>query len=142
MLRLSKTRFYLVPILMRTLDVVEFLVQSEIPLKTNEIASSTKIPKATTYRILRTLVHRGYVLQDVEGRFCIRKSAEQGTALHRIADCPTLDNLNSARTNLSGEQVIEIVHNVLHNLTHYNDVNLVHRIPAGRSRRSDESRAN
>jgi hypothetical protein len=54
---------------MRTLDVLEYLYRCESPVKTNEISDSLQVPRSTTYRILRTLVHRGYVLQDLDGRF-------------------------------------------------------------------------
>src|SRR5580700_6372372 len=71
MLKLSRNRFYSVPVVMRTLDILEYLYKCESPLKTNEISDSLRVPRTTTYRILRTLVHRGYVFQDLDGRFSL-----------------------------------------------------------------------
>jgi DNA-binding Lrp family transcriptional regulator len=59
MLRLSQTRFYVVPAVLRTLDILELLYASKSPLKTNEIAEKAGISLSSTYRILRTLVQRG-----------------------------------------------------------------------------------
>jgi predicted ArsR family transcriptional regulator len=59
---------------MRTLDILEFLFKSNSPLKTNEISDIVRVPRTTTYRILRTLVHRGYVSQDLEGGFSFQHS--------------------------------------------------------------------
>ena len=36
MLRVTKSRFYVVPVLMRTLDILELLCESNIPLKSTE----------------------------------------------------------------------------------------------------------
>jgi len=133
MLRLSKTRFYLVPVVMRTVDILEFLYGRDVPLKTREISVATGIPQTTTYRILRTLVYRGYVSQDFEGRFSIPNSESKGAVQLQGGNPPIPESLNPPRTKLSGEQVIEIVHSVLHCLRNGNDGNLVHEISEGRS---------
>jgi IclR helix-turn-helix domain len=73
MLKLSRNRFYSVPVVMRTLDVLEYLYRCESPVKTNEISDNLRVPRTTTYRILRTLVHRGYVLQDLDGQFSVNR---------------------------------------------------------------------
>jgi len=39
MLRVTKSRFYVVPVLMRTLDILELLCESDIPLKSNEVST-------------------------------------------------------------------------------------------------------
>lgn len=114
MLKITKSRFYLVPVLMRTLDVLEVLSNSDQPLKMNEISQRTGISKTTTYRILRTLVYRGYVAQDLEGRFSMLKAME-GPALPKsraaIAESESL-----GETGLTGDQVIEVLHSVLQTL--------------------------
>lgn len=124
MLKLSKTRFYLVPVVMRAVDIFEFLSGSQVPVKTREISVATGIPQTTTYRILRTLVHRGYVSQDFEGRFSIPSSPAKSTFLARRGNSQNQEILNSPKTNLSGEQVIEIMHSVLHCLRLGDDGNI------------------
>jgi hypothetical protein len=69
MLRLSKARSYSIPVVVRTLDILELLSRSDSPLKTNEISDRARVSRSTTYRILKTLVQRGYVSQDLDGRF-------------------------------------------------------------------------
>jgi hypothetical protein len=114
MLKITKSRFYLVPVLMRTLDVLETLANSDVPLKMNEISHKTRISKTTTYRILRTLVYRGYVGQDIEGRFSLLKGLE-GTALPQ-SRTSSAGSASSGETGLTGDQVIEVLHSVLQTL--------------------------
>jgi alpha-L-rhamnosidase len=52
MLKITKNRFYLVPILMRTFDLLEYLSGSSVPLKTNEISSATGVAPTTTLNSL------------------------------------------------------------------------------------------
>jgi DNA-binding transcriptional regulator YhcF (GntR family) len=137
MLKLSKTRFYLVPVVMRAVDIFEFLSGSQVPVKTREISVATGIPPTTTYRILRTLVHRGYVSQDFEGRFSIPSSAAKSTFLTRTSSSQSLENMNSPKTNLSGEEVIEIIHSVLHCLRIGNDRNIAQGSSEGASEGRD-----
>jgi ribose transport system substrate-binding protein len=69
MQKVSKRQPYSVPVLMRALDILEFLRGSDIPLKPDEIANATGVSRTTTYRILHTFVRRGYVAQDPRGKF-------------------------------------------------------------------------
>ena len=67
--KVSKRQPYSVPVLMRALDILEFLRRSDIPLKPDEIANATGVSRTTTYRILHTFARRGYVAQDPRGKF-------------------------------------------------------------------------
>jgi len=69
MKKVAKRQPYSVPILMRALDILEFLRTSDIPLKPDEISNATGVSRTTTYRILHTFGLRGYVAQDAGGRF-------------------------------------------------------------------------
>jgi ribose transport system substrate-binding protein len=69
MQKVTKRQPYSVPVLMRALDILEFLRGSNIPLKPDEISNATGVSRTTTYRILHTFVLRGYVAQDPGGRF-------------------------------------------------------------------------
>jgi DNA-binding IclR family transcriptional regulator len=64
MQKVSKRQPYSVPVLMRALDILEFLRGSDIPLKPDEIANATGVSRTTTYRILHTFVRRGYVARS------------------------------------------------------------------------------
>lgn len=71
MVKAAKSRFYLVPVLMHTLDILELLSTTNDRLKLNEISDLTGVPLTTTYRILQTLVHRGYLSHDLEGKYSL-----------------------------------------------------------------------
>jgi len=114
MLKITKSRFYLVPVLMRTLDILEVLLRSDAPLKMNEISQRTGISKTTTYRILRTLVYRGYVGQDLEGRFSMLKALEKAALLRSRAAMAESQPLGE--TGMTGDQVIEVLQGVLQTL--------------------------
>lgn len=120
MLKLTKSRFYLVPVLMRTLDILELLSRSDTPLKMNEISREAGVSQTTTYRILRTLVHRGYLAQDLEGRFNLLIRQEMNSASPIHAKMGNSEQGWPHNTDLSGDQVIEIVHTVLQTLRQSN----------------------
>ena len=71
MLKFVRNRLYIVPVLMHTLDILEFLSKAGAPIKMYEISNTTGIPPTTTYRILQTLVHRGYLAHDLEGKYSL-----------------------------------------------------------------------
>lgn len=60
---------YLIPILSKTLDVLELLEGERQPLTLEHIHQRTRISKTTVFRILHTLVHRGYVSRPEDGRY-------------------------------------------------------------------------
>ena len=62
-------RLYLIPILSKALDVLELLEQDNGPLALEDVFQRTKISKTSVYRILKTLVHRGYVAQSQNGTY-------------------------------------------------------------------------
>lgn len=62
-------RLYLIPILSKALDVLELLEQTGGPIALEDVYQRTKISKTSVYRILKTLVHRGYVAQGQSGQY-------------------------------------------------------------------------
>ena len=62
-------RLYLIPILSKALDVLELLEQSHIPVTLEDVYQKTHFSKTSVYRILKTLVHRGYVAQAQNGMY-------------------------------------------------------------------------
>jgi hypothetical protein len=109
MLKDTKSRRYLIPVLIHLLDILELLQRTDAPLKMYEISDATGVSLTTTYRILRTLVYRGYLAQDREGKFRILDRPEL-TSPSQPASGP------SSETGPSGEQAAEIFHGVLQTL--------------------------
>jgi ribose transport system substrate-binding protein len=62
-------RLYLIPILSKSLDVLELLEENHTPVSLEDVFKHTKISKTSVYRILKTLVHRGYVAQRQDGLY-------------------------------------------------------------------------
>ena len=62
-------RLYLIPILSKALDVIELLEQNNSPVTLEDVYQKTQISKTSVYRILKTLVHRGYVAQAQNGQY-------------------------------------------------------------------------
>jgi ribose transport system substrate-binding protein len=62
-------RLYLIPILSKALDVIEQLEQNHAPVTLEDVYQKAQISKTSVYRILKTLVHRGYVAQTQDGQY-------------------------------------------------------------------------
>lgn len=62
-------RLYLIPILSKGLDVLELLEQVHGSISLEDVYKKTNISKTSVYRILKTLVHRGYVAQTQNGLY-------------------------------------------------------------------------
>ncbi|HTW48025.1 MAG TPA: substrate-binding domain-containing protein [Acidobacteriaceae bacterium] len=62
-------RLYLIPVLSKALDVLEIFQAEDRPLPLEAIYQRTHISKTTVYRILKTLVHRGYLAQSQDGLY-------------------------------------------------------------------------
>jgi ribose transport system substrate-binding protein len=62
-------RLYLIPILSKALDVIELLEENNAPVSLEDVYQKTQISKTSVYRILKTLVHRGYVAQSQDGLY-------------------------------------------------------------------------
>jgi len=55
--------------LSKALDVIELLEESHAPVTLEDVFQTTRISKTSVYRILKTLVHRGYVAQTQNGQY-------------------------------------------------------------------------
>jgi hypothetical protein len=113
MLRLTKSGSYSVPVVERALDILEVLHGSDFPLKTNEISSMAKVSRSTTYRILRTLVQRGYVFQNLDGEFSVKELDFQRIAPIRREDQSNDSMHTEPESDLSPDQLIEMLYGLL-----------------------------
>jgi ribose transport system substrate-binding protein len=62
-------RLYLIPILSKALDVMELLQTERAPMSLEAVYQRTKFSKTSVYRILQTLLHRGYVARSGDGLY-------------------------------------------------------------------------
>lgn len=67
--KVKTKRLYLIPVLTKSLDILELLQTENQPMVLETIHRLTKISKTTVYRILKTLVHRGYVAQTSDRQY-------------------------------------------------------------------------
>lgn len=68
-MRKTTQRLYLIPVLLKALDVLELLQSDSQPMTLEAIHRKTRISKTTVYRILKTLVHRGYLTHSSDGLY-------------------------------------------------------------------------
>lgn len=60
---------YLIPVLTKALDILELLQATKHPMSLEAIHRETKISKTTVYRVLKSFVHRGYLVQGPDGLY-------------------------------------------------------------------------
>ncbi len=67
--RKTTKRLYLIPVLSKSLDILELLQAENEPMTLEAIHRKTRISKTTVYRVLKTFVHRGYLSQAADGTY-------------------------------------------------------------------------
>lgn len=65
----TSKNLYLIPVLSKALDVLELLQVDNQALTLEAIHKQTGTSKTTVYRVLKTLVHRGYIAQSQDGTY-------------------------------------------------------------------------
>lgn len=60
---------YLIPILSKSLDILELMESENRPLTLETMFQRLQISKTSVYRILKTFVHRGYMAQTPDGAY-------------------------------------------------------------------------
>jgi hypothetical protein len=119
MLRISKTRSYSVPVVERTCDILELLDQSDLPLKSKRIAERTRIPHSTAYRILRTLVQRGYVAQNMDGGYAIVRNRTGKASTKFVSENGAkATSRKGLRRDLSTPEIVRMLSAILESLSH------------------------
>ncbi len=68
-MRKTTRRLYLIPVLSKSLDILELLSTDNREMTLEAVHRETKISKTTVYRILKTFVHRGYLAQSQDGLY-------------------------------------------------------------------------
>ena len=69
MVNKTTKRLYLIPILSKALDIMELLQTERAPMSLEAVYQRTKFSKTSVYRILQTLLHRGYVARAGDGLY-------------------------------------------------------------------------
>jgi ribose transport system substrate-binding protein len=62
-------RLYLIPILSKSLDILELFESENKPLTLEAVFQRLQISKTSIYRILKTFIHRGYMAQTPDGSY-------------------------------------------------------------------------
>jgi ribose transport system substrate-binding protein len=72
-------RLYLIPVLSKALDILELLQRDNQPKTLEQVYQQTNISKTTVYRILKTLLHRGYLAQSPDGSYRVVSRPHKAT---------------------------------------------------------------
>lgn len=112
MTKSTPKRLYLIPVLSKALDILELLQNENGPIALEAVHQQTNISKTTVYRILKTLVHRGYLTQSHEGlyRLAVRPKKTRFGFGSESAEMPfseaVTESLKSAALSAGVELVI------------------------------------
>jgi ribose transport system substrate-binding protein len=104
-------RLYLIPILSKALDVLEMLEEQNAGMTLEEVYQRTKISKTSVYRILKTLVHRGYVAHGESGEYRLvsrPKRLRFGLAV-QSADLPFSQQVAASVTAAAASSGVELM---------------------------------
>jgi ribose transport system substrate-binding protein len=104
-------RLYLIPILSKALDVLEMLEEQNASMTLEDVYQRTQISKTSVYRILKTLVHRGYVAHGETGEYRLvsrPKRLRFGLAV-QSAELPFSQQVAASVTAAAASSGVELV---------------------------------
>ncbi len=104
-------RLYLIPILSKALDVLEMLEEQNAPMTLEDVFQRSHISKTSVYRILKTLVHRGYVAHTEAGEYRLvsrPKRLRFGLAV-QSADLPFSQQVANSVTAAAASSGVELI---------------------------------
>ena len=104
-------RLYLIPILSKALDVLEMLEAENAAMTLEDVYQKTQISKTSVYRILKTLVHRGYVAHGETGEYRLvsrPKRLRFGLAV-QSAELPFSQQVAASVTAAAASSGVELV---------------------------------
>ncbi|MFB3815095.1 MAG: substrate-binding domain-containing protein [Terriglobales bacterium] len=104
-------QLYHIPVLSKALDVLELLQRENQPLSVEAIWRRTSISKATVYRIVKTLTHRGYLAQTVNGhyRFAARPRKVRFGFGSQSAEMPFSEAVTRSLTTAAASNGVELL---------------------------------
>ena len=103
-------RLYLIPILSKALDILELLEQQNEALTLEDVYKLTQFSKTSVYRILKTLVHRGYVAHGESGKYRLLSRPKRlrfGLAI-QSADLPFSQQVAASVTEAAARSGVEL----------------------------------
>ncbi|MCW4115881.1 IclR family transcriptional regulator [Aurantimonas sp. MSK8Z-1] len=92
----------------RILDLLELLAESREAVSFTRITSALSLPKSSAHALLQTLIGRGHVVQDADGRYLLVEASRHGFPFRPIEEplvakaMPIMQRLRDA----SGETVL------------------------------------
>jgi ribose transport system substrate-binding protein len=104
-------RLYLIPILSKALDVLEMLEEQNASMTLEDVYQRTQISKTSVYRILKTLVHRGYVAHGESGEYRLvsrPKRLRFGLAV-QSAELPFSQQVAASVTSAAASSGVELL---------------------------------
>jgi len=104
-------RLYLIPILSKALDVLEMLEEQNAAMTLEDVYQRTQISKTSVYRILKTLVHRGYVAHGESGEYRLvsrPKRLRFGLAV-QSAELPFSQQVAASVTSAAASSGVELL---------------------------------
>jgi hypothetical protein len=70
-------RSYFVPCVLRAVEILDALRHTKTGLRVEDLRSATQGSRSTVYRIVRTLLHSGYISRDDQGCYHLNSSVMQ-----------------------------------------------------------------
>ena len=107
----STKRLYLIPVLSKALDILELLQAENRPLTLEAIHRRTRVSKTTVYRVLKTLVHRGYLAQSPDGQYrhVMRPNKLRFGFAGQSADMPFSEEVTRSLREAAASSGVELV---------------------------------
>jgi hypothetical protein len=65
----SRSQSHFVPCVLRTLEILDALRHARPGLRIEDLRATSRASRSTTYRIVRSLLHSGYIERDTTGRY-------------------------------------------------------------------------
>ena len=107
----KQKRLYLIPTVSKTFDIMELLQAEKTPMSLESIYNRTQICKTSVYRILQTMLHRGYATRGEDGLY---RSASSPRKMRfgygsQSLDMPFSESVKSSLLSAAGSSGVELV---------------------------------
>ena len=107
----SSKLLYLIPVLTKALDILELLQAAKQPMSLEQIHRETRISKTTVYRVLKSFVHRGYLVQGPDGlyRQVVRTKKLRFGYASQSSDMPFSVEVTESLKNAAAEVGVDLL---------------------------------